>query len=238
MRLHRLIPLVMLVLGLALFLSFDLGRHFDLGTLRQHEHGLRNWVAAHPFGAPLCYLALYVLIVAFSLPIATFVTIVGGFLLGPWLGTAATAVGATAGAGLVFLAARSAFGSGLSDMLRAKAGLRLAWIEADLRGNAFHYLLFLRLVPAFPFWLVNVAPALIGMPVLPYLAATALGILPGTFAFVYFGHSLSKAIDQADGPLLAAVLTPELLIALTILALLALLPVWLKRRNRRTGPRE
>lgn len=228
MTVRRFILPALLILGLAAFFAFDLQRHFDIASLRAHQDGWKMWVTDHPLLAPLAYILLYTLLVAFSLPVATFVTVVGGALFGAWFGTLWTAIGATIGAALVFLAARSALG----NALRNKAGPMLARLETDLRNNGFHYLLFLRLVPAFPFWLVNIAPAVFGMRLGTFTLATALGILPGTFVFAYFGHGLDTTLREAGDFSLSAILTPEILIALTLLSLLSLLPVWIKKRQR------
>lgn len=232
MQVRQLFPLLLLALGLALFLALDLNRHFDLANLRDHQATLRDWIAGHPLLAVVGYVAFYALLVAFSLPIASLVTLAGGFLFGPWLGTAWTALGATAGAMAIFLAARAALGDRLAALLHQKAGPRLAALEHELRHNGFHYLLFLRLVPAFPFWLVNIAPAFFGIPLRTYIAATAIGILPGTFIFAYLGHGLDTTLAQSGNVDTADLLSLEILIALTLLALLSLLPVWLKRRRR------
>lgn len=229
MTLKRTIPLLLLGLGLALFMALDLGRFFDLSELQSHQTELQRWVDERPVVAPAVYILFYTALVAFSLPVASFVTIVGGFLFGVWFGTLSTAIGATLGASLVFLAARTA----LRDVLRAKAGPWLDKLEGEFRTNGFHYLLFLRLVPAFPFWLVNIAPALFGVRFVPFVLATAAGILPGTFVFTYFGHGLSATLQQSHDLSLAAIATPEILIGLTLLALVSLLPVWFKRRQAR-----
>lgn len=229
MTIKRVIPLLLLGLGLVLFVALDLGRYFDMAELRAHQGDLQHWVDQRPVIAPAAYILLYLLLVAFSLPVASFVTLVGGFLFGAWLGTLWTAIGATLGASLVFLAARTALGGAL----RVKAGPWLGKLEGEFRANGFHYLLFLRLVPAFPFWLVNIAPALFGVKLTPFVMATAIGILPGTFVFTYFGHGLSTTLQQSEELSLATIATPEILIALTLLALMSLLPVWFKRRQDR-----
>jgi uncharacterized membrane protein YdjX (TVP38/TMEM64 family) len=232
MQVRRFLPLLLLALGLALFLILDLGRYFELAVLRDQQAGLRRWMEHHPVLAVAAYLAFYTLTVAFSLPVASLVTLAGGFLFGPWLGTLWTALGATLGATAVFLAARAALGDHLAAFLRHRAGTRLAALEYELRHNGFHYLLFLRLVPVFPFWLVNIAPAFFGIPLRTYVATTALGILPGTFVFAYLGHGLDTTLEQSGSVAVADLLSLEILIALTLLALLSLLPVWLKRRRR------
>ncbi len=233
MQVQRLFPLLLLILGLALFLALDLDRHFDLTTLRARQSGLRLWTNAHPIEAVVGYILFYALVVAFSLPVASLVTLAGGFLFGPWLGTFCTATGATLGAVAVFLAVRAAMGNSLAGVLHRKAGSRLAALEHELRRNGFHYLLFLRLVPAFPFWLVNIAPAVFGLPLGSYALATAVGILPATFAFSYLGHGLNATLAQSGSIEAADIFIPEILIALTLLALLSLLPIWLKRRRNR-----
>lgn len=226
---RRYVPILLLLMGLAAFFALDLGRTFDVALLRDNRERLAAWVGDNPLLAAAAYIALYMFVVAFSLPVASFLTVAGGFLFGPVTGTLWTVIGATLGAATVFLAARSAFGA----VLRARAGSMLARLEAEFRRNAFHYLLFLRLVPAFPFWLVNIAPAFFGMALGPFLLATLIGILPGTFVFAYFGHGLDAALLNADDFSLRAVATPEILIALTLLALLSLAPVLVKWRRAR-----
>lgn len=227
MTLRRLLPLCLLGLGLALFLALDLGRYFDLTELRLHQNELQKWVKQRPLLAPAVYVLLYTGLVAFSLPVASFVTVAGGFLFGAWCGTAWTAIGATLGATLVFLATRTAFG----EALRKKAGPWLDRLEGEFRRNGLHYLLFLRLVPAFPFWLVNIAAAIFNVKLTPFVVATAIGILPGTFVFAYFGHGLSMTLQQSETLSLASIASPEILIALTLLALVSLLPIWFKRHR-------
>jgi uncharacterized membrane protein YdjX (TVP38/TMEM64 family) len=179
--------------------------------------------------------------VALSLPGAVFLTVFGGFLFGWLLGGVTTVVAATIGAVIVFLIARTSVG----DALGRRAGPRLKRIAKGFREDAFAYLLFLRLVPAFPFWLVNLAPALFGMPLRSFALATAVGILPGTFAFAFAGAGLDsvivaqKAAKQAclaagggDCMMrvdLHALVTPKLVIALGALGVVSLIPVLLRR---------
>lgn len=232
MLVRRFLPLLLLAIGLGLFLVLDLDRYFSLAAVRDQQAGLRHWMGLHPVLAVAAYIACYTLLVAFSLPVATVATLAGGFLFGPWLGTLWTTLGATLGATVIFLAARAALGDRLAAFLRHRAGPRLAALEHELRRNGFHYLLFLRLVPAFPFWLVNIAPAFFGIPLRTYIAATMIGILPGTFVFAYLGHGLDTTLEQSGGHDVADMLGVEILTGLTLLALLSLLPVWLKRRRR------
>ena len=172
---RRLIPVAVLLLGLALFLLLDLERYFSFEMLGRHHATLTSWVAAHMALAEILFVVAYALVVAFSLPIAVIITPVGGFLFGMWLGALLSVIGATIGSVAVFLAARTAF----YDLFHARAGAALARLEDGFRRDSFSYLLFLRLVPVFPFWLVNIVPALLGMTLGPYTLATLIGIIPG-----------------------------------------------------------
>jgi uncharacterized membrane protein YdjX (TVP38/TMEM64 family) len=231
MPLRRLLPLLLLALGCLAFYLADGGRFFDFTLLRTHQARLIGWVEQETLLAPLAFIGCYVLAVAFSLPVASFITVVGGFLFGAALGTLWSLLGATLGAALVFLAARSAF----ADTLRNRAGPQLKKLETAFRADGIAYLLFLRLVPLFPFWLVNVAPAFFGMALAPYILATMIGILPGTFVFAYFGQGLGDLLEAGTPPSLESAATPGIMLALCLLAVLALLPIGWKRWRKRHG---
>jgi uncharacterized membrane protein YdjX (TVP38/TMEM64 family) len=187
------------------------------------------------------YLAVYVVAVAVSFPGASLITIVGGFLFGAVLGAALTVVAATAGASVIFLAARTSVGTAL----RARAGRFTDRLAKGFEANAFSYLLFLRLVPLFPFWLINVAPALFNVSLSTYVVATALGIVPGTFAYTLLGSELGGLIEaqEAANPGCAAagtceidvsaLVTPGFVAALLVLAAASLVPVAVKKIRAR-----
>ena len=141
----------------------------------------------------LVYIAFYVCVVALSLPGAFILTATAGLLFGWLLGGLVAVVGATLGATVLFLVARSALGEGLT----ARAGPWLAKLRAGFKEDALSYLLFLRLVPAFPFWFVNIAPAILGVPLKTYVVATFFGIIPATFAFAAAGAGLDSVIMAA-----------------------------------------
>jgi uncharacterized membrane protein YdjX (TVP38/TMEM64 family) len=155
-------------------------------------------------------------------------TIAGGFLFGPWLASALTVVGATLGAVALFLAARYAF----ADYLRAKAGPAVRRMEAGFNENAMSYMLFLRLVPVFPFWLVNLVPALLGVRFATYVVATFAGIIPGTVVFALVGDGLGAVLDAGGSLNLTIIFEPRFLAPIVGLALLTLLPVVVKRLRR------
>jgi uncharacterized membrane protein YdjX (TVP38/TMEM64 family) len=169
---------------------------------------------------------------AFSIPGGALATIVGGYLFGLWLGVAASVVGATLGAMAVFLAARTALG----ELLRAKAGGALRRMEEGFRRNAFSYLLVLRLVPVFPFWLVNLVPAFCGVSLRTYALATLIGIIPGSFVFVSVGSGLGALLDRGETPDLKIIFQWKFLLPILGLALLALLPVIVRKlQSRKTS---
>ncbi|MEJ1157127.1 TVP38/TMEM64 family protein [Prosthecomicrobium sp. N25] len=244
-RLLRFLPLVAILAIMAGAYALGLHRSLSLDGLVQSRSALAARVEAAPLLSLLAFVAVYVATVALSLPGATLLTLAGGFLFGWKLGAAGTLVGATTGAVFVFLAARTA----LADTLRRKAGPFLARVAEGFRQDAFHYLLFLRLVPVFPFWLVNLAPALLGMRLAPFALATAIGILPGTIAFSVVGSGLDSVIDAQIAANPACVggapcrlsidpsrlVTRELLAGLGALGLVALLPLALKAWRARRG---
>ncbi|MFZ2467986.1 MAG: VTT domain-containing protein, partial [Parvibaculum sedimenti] len=141
------------------------------------------------------------------------------------LGGAATVVAATAGATVLFIAAKSALG----DLLRAKAGSAVARMEEGFRANAFSYLLFLRLVPAFPFWLVNLAPAFLGVRLSTFVGATFIGIVPGTFVFASLGAGLGAVFERGEEPNLGLIFEPRVILPILALALLSLVPALYRR---------
>jgi uncharacterized membrane protein YdjX (TVP38/TMEM64 family) len=218
---RRLAPAVVLLLGLALFLLFGFERCFSFEMLSRHHARLAAWVAANTALAVVLFVLAYALVVAFSLPVAIVITPLGGFLFGIWLGAALSVIGATLGSVAVFLAARSAF----RDLLQARAGPALARFEEGFRRNSFSYLLFLRLVPVFPFWLINIVPALLGMRLGPYTIATLIGIVPAAFVYASVGAGFGTLFDRGEAPDLAIIFHWHILLPLLGLAVLALTPV-------------
>ncbi|MFN0042673.1 MAG: TVP38/TMEM64 family protein [Alphaproteobacteria bacterium] len=233
--LRRWFPLVALLGALAAFHALGLGRHLGFDVFAAHREALMAWVAAGPMRAALAFVALYALAVAISLPGGAILTIAGGFLFGLHWGTVYSVVGATLGASVLFLATRSAVGG----LLRARASPFLARMEAGFRENALSYLLVLRLVPLFPFWLVNLVPAFLGVPLRVFVIGTVFGIVPGTFVFTSIGVGLGAVFDAGGTPDASILFSAEILVPILGLAALALAPVLYKRwrgRVRRRGP--
>lgn len=231
--LRRLLPVAILLAGLALFLLLGLERYFSFDVLLRHQAALTAWVGNNQVFAALAFVFAYAVIVAFSLPVAVLVTPLGGFLFGTAVGAGLSIAGATLGAIAVFVAARTAF----RDILKARAGTALGRLEAGFRRDDFNYLLFLRLVPVFPFWLINVVPALLGMRLGRYALATLLGIVPAAIVYSSVGAGLGSVLERGERPDLGMIFEWHILLPLLGLAGLALLPVvYARRRDRRTGP--
>ena len=229
MNIKRLLPLVILLAAIAAAYALGLHRYLTLDALRDNRATLSAYVQQHYLIAALAYMALYTVVVALSLPAGAVLTLAGGLLFGiPW-GIVFTVIGATAGATALFLIARSAFG----DALKERAGPFLAKMADGFQKDQFNYLLFLRLVPAFPFWAVNLAPALLGMRLAPYVLATAIGIIPGTTIFSLFGAGLGDIFDRGAEVSLKSVLNPTLVAALIGMGLLSLMPILIRRWQER-----
>jgi uncharacterized membrane protein YdjX (TVP38/TMEM64 family) len=221
----RFLPLAALAAGLVVFFALGLHRYLSFGALAENRDLLIRLVEDHPVTAPLAYIAVYALAVAFSIPGAVVLTIAGGFLFGTWAGGFFVVIGATIGAIGVFLAARTAFGEGL----RRRAGPWIGRLEAGFRENALSYLLVLRLVPLFPFWLVNLVPAFLGVPLTTYALGTFVGIIPGSFVYASVGNGLGTVFNAGGTPDLTIIFKPEILLPIIGLSLLALIPVVYKK---------
>ena len=203
-----------------------LGELLSLDTLARHREALAGFVARNALLAAGGFVLVYAAAVALSVPGAIILTLAGGFLFGAVLGTLLTVLGATIGATLVFLFARTIFGENALDRFGAPAQ-RLA---EGIRRNAASYLLVLRLVPLFPFFLVNLVPAFVGVKLPVYVLTTFFGIMPGTFVFSLTGAGLGSILDAGGTLDLGSVLTPQILGALLGLAALSLAAIPLKNR--------
>jgi uncharacterized membrane protein YdjX (TVP38/TMEM64 family) len=228
--LRRLAPLAILLAAIGAFFALGLHDYLSFEALRQHREQLLVLVGQHPFLAPLAFTAVYAAVVALSVPGGAILTIAGGFLLGIVSATLCVLVGATVGATIVFLIARTALG----DALRAKAGPRIRRMEEGFRQDALSYLLVLRLIPIFPFWLVNIVPAFLGVPVRTYVLGTFVGIIPGSFVYASVGNGLGAVFDAGGTPDLGVIFEPAILLPIVGLAVLALLPVAYRKLKART----
>ena len=212
----------------------ELGDILSFETLRAHRGSLTAWVNANVLFASAVYVLIYVGTVALSLPGAAFLTLTGGFLFGAMLSTILTAVGATIGATFVFLFARSLFGHRAMEIL----GTQYPNLIAGIRENAWSYLLVLRFVPLFPFFVVNLVAALVGVRLSTYIMTTFFGILPGTIVYSLSGAGLGSILDQGGTYSVSSVLTPTVIAALVGLAALSLAAIPIRKKLKRQNDNE
>ena len=233
----RLAPLIVLVaIGIMVF-ALDLDEYLTFESLKEHRAWLVDFVARQGFVAVLIFVLVYMVQTAVSLPGAAFLTMIGGFLFGAWVGAPAAVIGATIGATLFFLIIKLVFRSiaetPIGEAMSARAGPAMKKMETGFQENAFSYLLVLRLIPLFPFWLVNLVAALLGVGLVNYVLATLIGIIPGSIVFTLAGAGLGSVFESNEEFSVDSVLTPEIVAALVGLALLAILPVAYKKIKAR-----
>ena len=215
-----------LICGLIGFFATGLHALISWETVTRHYAEISHFLEQNRTASYLGFIIIYTAVVAFSLPIASLLTLAAGALIG-WPAIGLIVVGATAGASLLFIAARGL----LRDVLRARAGPFFAKLESGFTKNAFAYLLFLRLMPAAPFWAVNILPAFSGMRLAQFIGATAIGIIPGTSVYVAVGRGFDHLLARGETPNLAVLNTPHIWLPLAGLALLALLPALYRQIN-------
>tara|TARA_Y100000991_G_C21930434_1_gene330592 strand:+ start:361 stop:1116 length:756 start_codon:yes stop_codon:yes gene_type:complete len=217
-----------LLAGFIAFFASGAHEFFSWQVLGQHYNAIKGFAGDKKWLSYLGFFCAYSAVVAFSLPIATLLTLAGGAILG-WPAATLAVVAATAGAGLVFFAARNLF----SDILQRRAGPFLGKLEDGFSQNAFFYLLALRLVPTAPFWVVNILPALTRMGIAQFLAATFIGIIPGSFVYVWVGRSFDQALAAGQTPDFSILSSSNILLPLAALGLLSLMPVLVRIRQTR-----
>lgn len=226
MKTRKAVLLLLAALGVALFFAGDLGRLLTLDTLKANLGRLQAFSAGNPLLAMAAFMVLYMLQTALALPGAAILSLAAGALFGPLAGTLCAVSAATLGATLSFLVTRYL----LHDAVQARFAPRLAVLNRELAARGFNYLLFLRLVPLFPFFLVNLAAGLTSLPLRTFVLATALGIIPGGAVYVNAGASLASITSAAD------ILSPRVLGSCALLGLFALGPVFWDRIRARRSP--
>ncbi len=224
LMIKRLLPIIILTLGLVLFFIFDLDRFLNFAVVAEHYNAITTWVGEKYLSALAIFFATYIIAVAFSLPIASVLTLVGGAIFGI-IAAPVIILGATIGAVILFLAARGAF----ADILSAKAGPFMAKLKDGFDDQPFLWLLALRLIPLAPFWAVNIAPALLGMKTMPYFIATLVGIAPGTTVYVLVGGGFDAILAAGKVPDLSTLGDPRIILPLAGLGVLALIPIAAKK---------
>lgn len=219
--------LLVIFLILATFYLTDLKNYFSFSALKMYRQGLTIFVENHFLTAFLLFGVTYVIVAAASLPIAAFLTILGGFLFGPFLSLIIVDISATLGATFLFLIVKTTFG----EILEQKGAPWVKKMEKGFQKNAFSYLLFIRLIPLFPFWAVTLAAALLNTSVKVFMLATLIGIIPGTFIYSLLGQGLAILLEQDKVPDVSIIFEPSIIIPLCGLAVFSLLPVFFRKRK-------
>lgn len=219
----RFAPIAIILAGLLLGYALGWQERLSLQSLAEDRGTLKQLVSDNPVLAPLTFVALYALAVAFSFPAAAMLTVISGFLFG-WLTGAFYAItAATTGGTVLFLAARTAFGGYLRD----RSGNVAARLAQDFERDAFSYILVLRLAPFIPFAVASVAPALFNVRLKTFVAATMLGALPGAFAYAWLGRGLDSvfiaALAAGKNVAVSDLITTEITVAFLTLTLVAAL---------------
>lgn len=231
--LMRNLPL--LVIGVVAAIgAFTLRDYLSFDALRDNREALLAFRDANFVLTVLGFIAIYVLIVGFSLPGAAIATLTGGFLFGTGLGTIANITGATLGATVIFAAARMGLGERLKERMDASEGM-VAKLKKGLDENQWSMLFFIRLVPAVPFFLANLIPAFLGVPLHRFVISTFIGIIPGSLVLTSVGAGLGEVFARGESPNLGLIFEPHILLPLLGLCLLSVLPVILKKL---TGKKE
>lgn len=229
----RLAAALLIILAAAWF-GFALGGGASAawGMLARQQAALHGFVATHPLLAATFYVALDGGAAALCFPALAGITLLGGLLFGPALGTMLSVVGAGSGGTIAMVLARRA----LRPLLGARALTAIARLEPGLRRDGFSYVLALRLLPVLPSWLISLAAGIAGVRLTPFVTASCLGMLPATIVYSWVGSGLGELLADGRQPLLSALWTPSLLLPLLTLALLALAPIgvrlWRGRRAR------
>ena len=217
----RLLTLLVLGVGFLAFFWLGLDRLFSFQALRENKELLSQWRDEYYFIAVILFVVAYGALGAFSVPIGVWMTLVGGFLFGTLAGGFFSLVGATFGAMIIFFIARYT----VSNVLRKKCGKTIEKMEAGFKENQLSYMLVLRLVPLFPFWLVNLVPAFLDVSTRSYLIGTLLGMIPGALVYASVGNGLSSIVESEIEPDIGIIFSPHILIPIIGLAILAFIPV-------------
>jgi uncharacterized membrane protein YdjX (TVP38/TMEM64 family) len=210
----KIVIAVVIAVAIGAFFYFDLGQFLSLTALKEHRDTLLSFTEANYASSAGLFILAYIVVTGLSLPGAVILTLAGGFLFGSLFGTLFVNLGATTGATLAFLTARYL----LRDWVEQKFGKWLRPVQQGFTNNAFSYLMILRLIPLFPFFIVNLVSGLTRMNVGTYVAATALGIIPGSFVYAYAGRQLGTINSLKE------IASTNVIEAFVLLGLLALVP--------------
>lgn len=228
MNKKKLLIAAIVIALVSLFFVFDLGRFLTLDALKANRDALTTFSEKNRFAMAAAFIGIYIIQTALSLPGAAILSLAAGAIFGVLPGTLYVNIGATIGATLAFLVARYLF----HDVIQSKFGPRLEKINRELETRGFNYLLFLRLVPVFPFFLINLGSGLTNMPLRTFILGTMVGIIPGSFVFCNAGASLARITSLSE------VASPRVLGSFALLGLFALVPALYQKYKRKRGGKE
>jgi uncharacterized membrane protein YdjX (TVP38/TMEM64 family) len=231
--LGRMVPL-MLILLVAVLGGYVLRDWLSFETLRDNRQALLAFRDAHYAATVLIFITVYVAIVAFSLPGAAVATLTGGFLFSTFPGVLFNVTAATVGAVVIFLAARWGLGERLAAKMETSQGA-VKKIKEGIDQNQWSMLFLIRLVPAVPFFVANLVPALVGVPLGRFAISTFLGIIPGGLVYTSVGSGLGEVFERGATPNLGIIFEPQILLPILGLCVLAMLPIIVKTLKGRKG---
>lgn len=224
MRLIRLLPMFLLLLGLSIILVFGGMDYISIEFLKTHKENFKQFIDNEFLFSAIVFILIYATTTACSIPGAAILSLLSGYLYGVAFGTVFSLTGATIGACVLYFAARTALG----HLLKSRSGSAVLTMQDGFRRNAFYYMLFLRLVPIFPFFLVNLVPAFLKVRFTTYFFASVIGMFPGSLVFSLTGVGLDKILLNSEGVSMASLVSDELMFGLLGLGVLSILPVFYK----------
>ena len=225
----RLFILLVLVVGIGAFFWFEINEYLSLQTLKKNKEMLIHWRDEYYFMSVVLFVGAYGVLSAFSVPVGAWMSVAGGFMFGTFVGGTLSLFGATFGALVVFFMARNF----MAHFVRKKYGKTIKKMGSGFKENQLSYMLVLRLVPLFPFWLINIVPAVLDVSPRSYFIGTLLGMIPGAFVYASVGNGLSSIVETQIELDIGIIYTPQVLAPIIGLAILILLPIVYKNIAKR-----
>ncbi len=223
--LMRLVTLFFLGVGLFTFFWLDLDQYLSLQALQEHKELLSQWKKEYYYFSVLLFILAYWSLSAFSVPVGAWLSVAGGFMFGTFVGGFSSLIGASLGASVIFFIARYS----VTDVFKKKCEKTIIKMESGFKKNQLSYMLVLRLIPLFPFWLVNLVPAFLNVSPRSYFIGTFLGMMPGAFVYASVGNGFGAVVDSQIELNMDIIYSPKILFPIMSLAILLLLPVVYKK---------
>lgn len=223
----RLLPILGLGAGFLAFFWLGLDRYLSFQALKENQELLSQWRDEHYLMSVFSFVGAYGVLISISVPVGVWMTLAGGFMFGTLAGGIFSLVGATLGAVVIFYIARYS----LTDVLKVKCGAAIIEMENGFKENPLNYMLVLRLVPLFPFWLVNLVPAFLNVSPNTYVIGTLVGMIPGALVYASVGSGLGTVFESGTEPDIGIIFSPNIFIPLIGLAILVLVPVIYKKKR-------